>query len=154
MKVINIEDLRGTNRATPFPCGMISNRFLLKSDGMGFTLTVTEIPKSENWRHWHYKHHLEACYCSSGKGILHDLETNEKYDIIPGVMYALDEHDNHSFLAIEDTVLVCVFSPPLTGDEVHGKDGSYRSGVDPDQPYPVFLNEYAGEGHRFKVKKD
>lgn len=124
MKVIDIKTIKGTDRAVLFPCGMISNRILLEKDGMGFTLTRTDIPKGE-WRHWHYKNHFEACYCISGHGILHDIATGEMHDIYPGVTYVLDNHDDHEFEAVMDTQLICVFNPPLTGNEVHGEDGSY-----------------------------
>ena len=41
------------------------------------------------------------------------------------VMYALNKHDNHLFRATEECVLICVFNPPLTGNEVHKEDNSY-----------------------------
>jgi L-ectoine synthase len=134
MKVVKVSGLEGSKRAVRFPCGMVSNRILLESDGMGYTLTKTEIPKGD-WRYWHYKNHLETCYCISGRGVLHDLDTDEKYHVYPDVAYILDKHDRHKFKATEDTVLICVFNPPLTGMEVHGKDGSYPG---PDTvPRPV-----------------
>jgi L-ectoine synthase len=40
-------------------------------------------------------------------------------------MYALDKHDKHFFKALEPVVLICVFNPPLAGNEVHQADGSY-----------------------------
>jgi L-ectoine synthase len=126
MKIINVEDLKETSRAVKFDCGMVSNRILLESDNMGYTLTKTEIPKGD-WRHWHYKNHLETCYCVSGKGMLRNLDTGETHEIFPGVSYVLDNHDDHKFLAVTDVVLICVFNPPLKGNEVHGKDNSYSS---------------------------
>jgi len=126
MKIINTEHLKTTDRAVKFDCGMVSNRILLESDNMGYTLTKTEIPKGD-WRHWHYKNHLETCYCVSGKGLLHDIESGAFFEIFPGMVYILDKNDDHKFLAITDTVLVCVFNPPLTGNEVHQKDGSYSA---------------------------
>jgi len=76
-------------------------------------------------QHWHYTNHLEACYCVSGAGILVDLKTGEKHWIFPDHCYALDQHDDHTFQAIEDTVLISVFNPPVEGSEVHREDGSY-----------------------------
>lgn len=126
MKVINIKDLEGTDREVHCPKGgFISTRFLLESDRMGFTLTRTYIPKGEP-QHWHYKNHLEACLCIKGYGKLQNVETLEVHDIKPGVMYALDKNDEHMFQALKDTILICVFNPPLTGKEVHKKDGSYE----------------------------
>lgn len=104
--------------------GFVSHRILLAKDGMGFSLHKTVIPAGEP-RHWHYKEHLEACYCVSGKGILINLTTGEQFHIEPDVTYVLDNHDNHTFQAIENTVLISVFNPPVTGQEIHGEDGSY-----------------------------
>ena len=105
--------------------GFVSTRLLLESDGMGFTMTHTFIPKGAMQR-WHYKNHLEACYCVSGFANVRDLETGEIHTIQPGTMYALDKHDDHQFMAFEDTVLICCFNPPLKGHEVHREDGSYE----------------------------
>ena len=125
MIVRNIEDVIKENRVVSCPKGgFISNRYLLESDNMGFTMTRTVIPVN-GVQTWHYKNHLEACMCISGKGILTNCETGEKHDITNGTMYALDKNDKHTFEALEPTVLICVFNPPLTGKEVHKKDHSY-----------------------------
>lgn len=106
--------------------GFVSERFLLAKDGMGFSLHRTLIPKGEP-QHWHYKNHLEACYCVSGGGRLVNLKTRQEFVITPDTLYALDEHDDHTFQALEDTVLISVFNPPVTGKEVHQEDGSYKA---------------------------
>lgn len=125
MKVKRLDDMATVGREIHCPKGgFVSSRFLLESDGMGFTLTHTFIPKGMP-QTWHYKNHLEACYCISGEAVLGNMETGEKFKIEPGTMYALDKHDKHLFMALEDTCLICVFNPPLKGEEVHGEDGSY-----------------------------
>ncbi len=93
---------------------------------MGFGLHKTIIPTGGPY-HWHYKNHLEACYCIKGKGFITDLKTGIKHMITPDVVYVLNDHDDHIFEAVEDTVLISVFNPPLTGHEIHGADGSYES---------------------------
>ncbi len=126
MKIVRIANLEAQGRRVDCPRGgFTSFRALLESDGMGFSLHKTFIPKGLP-QHWHYKHHLEACYCIAGKGILTNLETGDKHMIIPDVVYVLDHHDNHTFEALQDTVLISVFNPPVTGNEVHGEDGSYE----------------------------
>tara|TARA_S200002703_G_scaffold91609_1_gene79079 strand:+ start:256 stop:636 length:381 start_codon:yes stop_codon:yes gene_type:complete len=105
--------------------GFESLRLILAKDRMGFSLHKTIIPKGDA-HNWHYKHHLEACYCVSGYGILTNLETCEKHVIEPDTIYILNQHDNHTFQAFQDTVLISVFNPPVVGDEVHQKDGSYE----------------------------
>lgn len=128
MKVIGPRHIAGTSREVHCPKGgFVSYRYLLASDGMGFSLHRTEIPKGPP-QHWHYKHHKEACYCISGGGTLTNLKTREWFTIVPGVCYVLDNHDDHTFEALQDTVLISVFNPPVTGAEVHGPDGSYEPG--------------------------
>ena len=53
---------------------------LLESDGMGYGMTKTVIPVGER-QHWHYKNHLESCYCVSGKGLLTNAVTGEYWAI-------------------------------------------------------------------------
>jgi L-ectoine synthase len=47
--------------------------------------------------------------------------------ISPDIMYVLNNHDPHIFRATsEEVVLISVFNPPITGNEVHDEDGSYN----------------------------
>jgi L-ectoine synthase len=60
-----------------------------------------------------------------------DVKTGKTYPIGPGTLYALDEHDEHILRAISgDLRLVCIFNPPLTGQEKHLPDGSYAAPAD------------------------
>ena len=130
MYTTKIRHLEKNGRVAECPNGGFkSYRYLLESDGMGFTVNKTVIPKGEPQR-WHYKNHLEACFCVSGGGILKSLETGASFTIAPDTMYVLDKHDEHTFQALEDTVLISVFNPPLVGNEVHGEDGSYCKAED------------------------
>lgn len=124
MKVRTLQDLRGTERDVKFNAGQ-SIRMILDSDNMGFSFHITEMRASDKFFHWHYKNHLESCYCIKGKGLLKNLTTGEIFDIVPGTIYILDNHDNHEFKPIEDTTLISVFNPPCKGEEVHQEDGSY-----------------------------
>jgi L-ectoine synthase len=124
MKVVNIRDIVGTEREVNGP-GWISRRLLLKNDGMGFSLHETIIPSGETLNLW-YKNHLEAVYCVGGNGEITDLKTGEAHRIYDGVLYALDNHDKHILKGgTEDMRLICAFSPPVTGREVHDDNGSY-----------------------------
>jgi len=126
MKVIDSNTLP-EDRVVECPKGdFVSRRILLESDGMGYSMTKTEIPAGTKAT-WHYKSHLESCFCVSGSGTLVDEFSGEKHEIYSGVTYALDHHDEHSFWAETDVVLVCVFNPPLQGEEVHQEDGSYEA---------------------------
>lgn len=101
-----------------------SVRMLLADDGMGFSFHITFLePGSKHT--FEYKNHFESVYCMQGKGSITDLATGETHAIMPGVMYALNEHDRHILRAEEELVMACVFNPPVTGNEVHRADGSY-----------------------------
>jgi len=124
VKVIKVNEL-DSERVVKCPNGgFTSNRILLSSDNMGYTMTKTIVHPGEK-QFWHYKNHLESCYCISGTGRLTNAATNEEFDIGPDDVYVLDNHDAHYFEAFEDVILICVFNPPLTGKEIHQIDGSY-----------------------------
>lgn len=126
MKIVTFDSIKNTERKVVCPNGgFISYRFLLKKDGMGYSFHKTFIPKGRLQK-WHYKYHLESCYCVSGKGRITDLKTMKTFLIVPDTLYALDNHDDHLFQALEDTTLLCVFNPPVVGTEVHQEDGSYK----------------------------
>lgn len=109
---------------TPESGNWTSNRFLLKKDGMGFSMSETIIRAGTETYIW-YKNHLEAVYCVGGKGEIEDLGTGKVHPIEDGTLYCLDEHEKHLLRGFEDMRLICVFNPPLTGKEVHTKEGYY-----------------------------
>lgn len=123
MKVRTIKQITHTDRHVHGE-GFESLRLILAKDEMGFSVHKTIIPAGPP-RHWHYTHHFEACYCIQGRGELTNLETGETFQIVPDTIYILDNHDDHTFKAITDVVLISVFNPPVTGREVHQEDGSY-----------------------------
>lgn len=128
MKIINSTKLLNTDRQVDCPNGgFTSFRMLLEEDGMGFTMTKTVI-QPNGPQHWHYKEHLEACYCIEGTGAITNIESGEEFRIAPGILYVLDKYDDHTFEAITPVVLLCVFNPPLKGREVHDAEGSYNAG--------------------------
>jgi len=142
MKVRTIKECENTERDVNFKEGK-SRRVVLAKDNMGFSIHKTIIPKGQKG-HWHYKHHLESCYCIQGMGVLTDLTTGEKHAINVDTVYSLDDNDNHTFEAIEDVVLISVFNPPVTGDEIHQKDGSYKSDLAKEIVHSVSecMNDY------------
>lgn len=100
-----------------------SRRFLRKSDKMGFSLHDTVILPGTSTPIW-YANHLEAVYCIEGKGKV-VLENGEEYIIEAGTMYALDGNEKHDLIAESKMRMVCVFNPPLRGDETHDENGVY-----------------------------
>lgn len=124
MKIVRTEDLRGTDREVISEDGWTSVRWLLKSDGMGFSFHETTFPPGLEFDMW-YKNHLEAVFCYQGEGTLINRDTGEEHKIEPGTVYALDKHDRHTLKAKSELKLVCSFNPPVTGRETHDADGAY-----------------------------
>ncbi|MFJ8843683.1 ectoine synthase [Streptomyces cyaneofuscatus] len=105
----------------------LSRRFLLETDGIGYSVTDT-IVRAGTKSLLEYRRHLETCYCIEGSGEVVALD-GTAYRITPGTLYSLDQHDAHYLIADPDTDLrlVCVFSPALRGDEQHSLDASSAS---------------------------
>lgn len=127
MIVTEKSDLIGTMRDASGP-GWNSLRLLVKSDGMGFSMTDTKVLPGAVLT-LQYKNHIEACYCVGGAGTVTEIETGEKHPLTPGVLYAPNAHERHEVRVdgSEPLHLICVFSPALQGDEVHGPDGGYAA---------------------------
>lgn len=123
MIVRSLDELVGTDRDVEAPT-FRSRRFLLAGDGTSFSFHDTWLYAGTETRMW-YRHHVEVVYCIEGEGELEDHETGAVYTIRPGVMYTLDGHERHTLRAKTDLRMVCVFTPPLTGAEVHDEDGVY-----------------------------
>jgi L-ectoine synthase len=126
MIIRTIKDTANSGREVQAPNGnWISRRLLLESDKMGFGFHETVIFKDTQTR-IQYKNHLEAVYCVEGEGEVETIPDGKVYQIRPGTLYALNTHDHHYLRATtSDLRLLCVFNPPLWGDEVHDLDGSY-----------------------------
>ena len=105
----------------------LSFRLLTQQDSMGFTVAHTVV-RAGSKSPLHYRNHLEACYCIAGRGQVIDAEGNT-HDIEPGVLSALDRHDEHFLIAAPegDLELISVFNPPLRGDERHNFDSEQFS---------------------------
>src|SRR5690349_19885117 len=98
-----------------------SFRLLVAKDNMGFAVAHTVV-RAGSKSPLQYRNHLEACYCISCRGqVIADGVTHE---IEPGVIYALNDHDEHFLIADPDAdmELISVFNPPLRGDERHNLD--------------------------------
>lgn len=123
MIIHRLQDVVGTDREV---CAenWTSRRLLLRDAGMGFSLHDTVI-RAGTTTEIHYQNHLEAVYCIEGKGMVREMASGNRYEIEPGTVYALDEHDKHLLIAETEMRMVCVFNPPLVGPEVHDENGVY-----------------------------
>ncbi len=124
MIVRNIKDVIGTDQEIVTD-NWTSRRVLLSKDKMGFSFHETIIkPGTET--HIHYKNHLEAVWCIEGDGEIETIADGKKYTLEAGVIYALDQHDEHWLRGGSKPLrVICVFNPPLTGYEVHDESGVY-----------------------------
>ncbi|UJF24502.1 ectoine synthase [Suttonella sp. R2A3] len=102
-----------------------SVRMLLKEDGMGYSFHITTVYAGVEM-YVHYKHHLQAVYCMSGNGELESVANGEVHPIEAGTLYIMDQYDKHRLRGgTEDMKLACIFNPPIIGQEVHRRDGSF-----------------------------
>lgn len=101
-----------------------SRRLLLAADGIGYSLHDTILRAGTVTDMW-YRNHVESVYCIEGTGRLTNRDTDESWQIDPGTLYVLDGNERHRVEALTDLRMVCVFTPPCTGLEVHDEDGAY-----------------------------
>ena len=133
MIVRRLQDIESSERDVR-AATFASRRFLLKKDGMGFSFHDTVLYAGMETYMW-YRNHVEAVYCVEGEGELRVLPDGPTYAIRPGTMYALNGHEKHTLRAKTDLRMICVFNPPLTGQEVHDADGAYPL-VEEEVPSP------------------
>ncbi|CAN5638195.1 ectoine synthase [soil metagenome] len=101
-----------------------SKRIILASDGVGFSFHETTI-NAGSVSEFNYRHHVEAVWVVEGSGLLTDHETGADYPLRPGTMYLLDGHERHRVTCDVQLRMLCVFNPPVTGQEVHDETGTY-----------------------------
>jgi L-ectoine synthase len=123
MIVRKLEEINGSERDV-HAANWNSRRLLLRGDGMGFSMHDTLIHAGTETSMW-YRNHLEAVYCIEGDGEIEDQETGLFYPIQAGTLYALDRHQRHILRANTQMRMICVFNPPLAGNETHDETGAY-----------------------------
>lgn len=123
MIVRSLEDILGTDRDVQTST-FASRRLLLAKDGTPFSLHDTVLHAGTETLIW-YRNHLEAVYCIEGEAEVELLDSGETFRIVPGTLYALDGHERHMLRPITDFRVLCVFTPALTGGEVHDDEGVY-----------------------------
>ncbi len=124
MLIRTLDEIKAKGQYRENPGVWTSARYLLRDDGVGFTVTQTTVAAGQS-QEMEYKNHIEANLVIEGRGNVTDLATGEVHALEPGAMYTLDKHDRHRLDALTDMRLVCVFTPALVGPETHDADGSY-----------------------------
>ncbi len=136
MIVRTLTEIEGTDRDVRAETWN-SQRLLLARDGQSFSMHETILYAGTETAMW-YKNHVEAVYCVGGEGELVNDETGEVHPLADGTLYLLDGHEHHRVRARTDLRMVCVFTPPVTGAEVHDEDGAY----------PLIVEETGGAAER------
>jgi L-ectoine synthase len=123
MIIRSLSDVVGTERDVAGE-GWRSRRLLLRDDGMGFSLHDTVVEAGAELQ-MEYRHHLEACYCVEGEAEVEELASGARHRIVPGTLYALNQHDRHVVRVSQTLRLVCVFNPPLAGAATPDASGAF-----------------------------
>jgi len=121
--VRSTDEITGTERDVA-GTGWRSKRIVLGGDGVGFSFHETTIEAGTEHL-FHYQHHVEAVWLVEGEGSLTDLDNDVVYELGPGSMYLLNGHERHRLVARTRMRMMCVFNPPVTGQEVHDSNGVY-----------------------------
>ena len=115
MLVRTLETVLGTAHDVDWGNGT-SRRLVVAGDGLGFAVTDTYVrPGTETLLRYH--NHLEACYCVEGTGRL--TTADGTWALEPGTLYAPGKGEEHRVASDTGMRLICVFNPPLRGDESH-----------------------------------
>ncbi|UFS97079.1 ectoine synthase [Nocardia huaxiensis] len=123
MIVRSTAEITGTTRDVAGQ-GWRSKRIVLGGDGVGFSFHETTIEPG-TVHEFHYRHHVEAVWLIEGTGQLTDLDNDVTYELGPGSMYLLDGHERHRLEAHTAMRMMCVFNPPVSGQETHDENGVY-----------------------------
>lgn len=123
MIVRTLDEITDTDRDVKTP-NWRSKRIVLAGDGVGFSVHETVLDAGTVNDFW-YANHIEAVVCVEGEGELLDKETDKTYQIKAGTMYLLDGHEHHQLRPASEMRMICVFNPPVTGQEVHDENGVY-----------------------------
>ena len=120
MLVRSFNDVEKSGRVIPISHGKSTAvRVLLKSDGLGFSLSEARCGAGNSSDLW-YKNHWEANYVRQGQGTLVNRRSGQSWPLQPGVLYCVGPNDQHSVVNTEDPLrIVSVFNPPIEGEETH-----------------------------------
>ncbi|MGA9871845.1 MAG: ectoine synthase [Rhodococcus sp. (in: high G+C Gram-positive bacteria)] len=125
MIVRTTQEITGTERDISSEDGnWRSKRIVLGGDKVGFSFHETTI-EAGTVNNFHYANHIEAVWLIEGVGTLTDRETGETYELGPGSMYLLNGNERHTVEPRTKMRMLCVFNPPVVGNEVHDENGVY-----------------------------
>ena len=138
MLIRSMRDVEAEGRVISISHGRSSAvRVLIKGDGLGFSVSEARCGAGNTSELW-YKNHWEANFVRAGRGWLENRSTEQRWDLVPGVLYCVGPTDRHRVINSDDQPLriISVFNPPIVGDETHDEDGAYppSGNIPPGQP--------------------
>lgn len=115
MRIIRKSDYHGTSRHVTNDA-YETTRLLLASDATGVSVTdIVLRPGKEEF--YGYADRTEIAYCIEGEATITDAE-GQTHQVAPCTLWVAKPGERFGFLASKLTRLICVFTPPLTGDEM------------------------------------
>jgi L-ectoine synthase len=115
MIVRSVTDVIGTARDVHGQ-GWKSRRVVLAGEGPDYSVHETTLDAGVTLR-FEYQHHRETVYCIAGEGTIEDLGAGRVVRLGPGGLYSAGIGEDHIITTDTEMKLVCIFSPPLAGDE-------------------------------------
>lgn len=115
MYVTSTDRIIGTEREAVGE-GWKSRRLMLASEGRPYSLHETQVAAGTSL-HLKYARHSETVYCVAGRSELEDVATGTLTKIGPGSLYCAAVGDEHRLRIDETSTFICVFDPPLIGQE-------------------------------------
>jgi L-ectoine synthase len=110
-----VDSLTGTESEAHGP-GWRSRRLITADDGIGYSFHITKIDEGARLE-FEYSNHRETVYCVRGRGSVEEVSTGRIVELEPGSLYSVGTGEPHIFAASTEMHLVCVFDPPLHGNE-------------------------------------
>ena len=115
MFVRNVKDILGTERDV-IGNGWKSRRLILARDGLNYSVHETTLEANLTLR-FSYSAHRETVYCIAGEGSVQNIATGETASLRPGSIYSVGIGDDHEVKTLSVMKLLCIFDPPLEGQE-------------------------------------
>jgi L-ectoine synthase len=115
MIIRTVGEVIGTARDVHGP-GWKSRRVVLAGEGPDYSVHETTLDAGVRLR-FEYQHHRETVYCVAGKGTIEDVDGGRVVSLAQGGLYSAGVGEGHVITADTEMKLVCIFSPPLAGDE-------------------------------------
>lgn len=97
--------------------GFKSRRLVTQDDGLPVSVHETTIAADLELR-FCYREHSETVYCIQGSAKLENIASGEVHTISPGTLYSLGIGEEHVLRTVSLTRFLCIFDPPLAGDEL------------------------------------